>query len=151
LNLFDKNPTGRGTEETRKSKPQTYRWLNRVALGAVLYLLAQPLVFLKLGPFLPEWLTTCSSVRYFGRPCPLCGITRGLCALLHGRVGEASAYNILSLPVAALLGIELCYRLYASFGRLPERSPSFLARWDRRLHLALLAGFVAYSGWFYAH
>jgi len=118
-------------------------------LGIVLYFLAQPVFFLKLGPYLPEWFTTCGSIRFFGRPCPLCGVTRGIDSLLHGRISEAFSYNILSLPVLALLGLELMYRLYASFTSQSKSCVARLAKWDCRIHLAMLAGWIIYSVGFY--
>jgi len=71
-------------------------------------------------------------------------------ALLHGHIDEAVAYNALTMPVATLLAVELCYRIYASSTLLPDRHTALLARWDRRLHIALLAGYTVYSAWFYA-
>jgi hypothetical protein len=42
-----------------------------------------------------HWLT--------GRPCPLCGLTRALCALAKGRVAAALAFHALSPLVLAML------------------------------------------------
>ena len=114
----------------------------------VIYLLVQPLIMLKLSPWLPAWLTTCSSIRFFGRPCPLCGITRGIDALLHGRIEEAATCNMLSLPVLILLVMELFYRMFASFIPVPERVLPFIIRWDRRLHVALVAGYLVCMSWY---
>ena len=57
-----------------------------------------------------KWLT--------GHPCPLCGLTRGLCALAKGRWADAVHFNIFSpLVFAALVawwlkyGSELLHRM----------------------------------------
>jgi len=39
---------------------------------------------------------TCGFHWLTGLPCPLCGLTRGLCALAKGHWGQAVGYNALS-------------------------------------------------------
>ena len=67
-----------------------------------------------------HWLT--------GRPCPLCGLTRALCALAKGHFGQAIAFNALS-PLAFLM-----------LGSLLWDSP-----WRARLWAGGLADFALYG------
>ena len=57
------------------------------------------------GPAFPlcgfHWLT--------GRPCPLCGLTRGLLALARGQWGAAFHYNALS-PIGLAMLLSLYWR-----------------------------------------
>ena len=45
---------------------------------------------------------TCAMRRWFGMECPTCGMTRAFCALSHGQLAEAWAYNR-AAPVVYLL------------------------------------------------
>jgi len=46
-----------------------------------------------------------------GRPCPTCGSTRGVLAILHGHVGEAFAYNPMVFLIAVVAGLMLAMRV----------------------------------------
>ena len=67
-----------------------------------------------------HWLT--------GRPCPLCGLTRGLCALAKGHWSQAVHFNALT-PLGFLL-------LFSLFWNAP---------WRARLWTAGIAAFAAYG------
>lgn len=70
-----------------------------IALGAPILL--GVLALWKL-PAEPTW-TICGFANLTGLPCPGCGTTRGLSALLHGEVAQALRLNPLCVP--ALLGL----------------------------------------------
>ena len=44
----------------------------------------------------------CSFKSLTGLPCPGCGLTRGFCAISHGRLAEATAFNAFSIPLYGL-------------------------------------------------
>jgi hypothetical protein len=67
------------------------------------------------GGFYPP----CLLHRCTGLHCPGCGTTRGLHALLHGRVWAAVRYNpltVLALPFLALAFVNSAVRLYSRDG-----------------------------------
>jgi hypothetical protein len=57
------------------------------------------------------WMPGCFFKKTTGLDCPGCGMTRATYALLHGRVGEAFAFNpvgMVLLPLALVaLGLEV--------------------------------------------
>lgn len=91
-------------------------------------------VLLGLLPF-----STCVSQRLLGLPCPGCGMTRALVALLHGDLGASLRYHPVALPL--VLGVV---GFVAAALRLPHESP----RWPRVVGLATtLAGASLGSVW----
>jgi len=64
-------------------------------------------------------------------------------------VVEACAYNVLTVPVAALLAAELVYRVFASTVTFAPARADRIARYDMRFHVALLALYVVHSVVFY--
>ena len=57
--------------------------------------------------------TICPFVVFSGFPCPACGLTRGVCAILTGHWKMAAAYNITAfLWLAAGTHLVLLYALY---------------------------------------
>ncbi|MBN1557215.1 MAG: DUF2752 domain-containing protein [Lentisphaerae bacterium] len=138
--------------ETRDPKPQTrrYRAVSLAFLAFALYGAAQPLLLPLLHRVLPGALLTCASQRWFGRPCPLCGLTRGIGALLHGDPAAAHTWNPLSLPVAALLAAETLYRIAVLIATRRRDAPARLIRTDLRLHALLALAYLAYAAGFAA-
>ncbi len=76
------------------------RFLTALAAAAVL-----ALSFVWSPEALPK-VSLCYFNHWTGLPCPGCGLTRGFCALSHGRLGEAWALNPFSL-VFYLIAIAL--------------------------------------------
>ncbi len=71
----------------------------RVTLGCAAVLL----VALLYAPHAWSGPVLCPLHGVLGLPCPACGLTRALTALLHGDLVTALWWNALSFPVAALL------------------------------------------------
>jgi Protein of unknown function (DUF2752) len=78
-------------------------------------------------PAAPRW-RLCGFHWLTGRPCPLCGVTRGLCELAKGHWRAALHFNLLS-PLAFAM-------LFALFWTGPVRA---------RLWTLGLAAFAAYG------
>jgi hypothetical protein len=97
------------------------RWTGIAALLILLYFVSVPAdPRFRLCAF--HWLT--------GRPCPLCGLTRGLFALAKGHVREAVHFNALT-PLAFAM-------LFSLFWNRP---------WRPRLWTSGIAAFAAYGVW----
>lgn len=54
----------------------------------------------------------CPLLTLFGLPCPLCGMTRAICALARGQFVEAFQYHALSFPLAICLVAAVPVALY---------------------------------------
>jgi len=78
----------------------------------------------------PAGLPVCGFHWLTGLECPLCGLTRGLCALMKGRVAEAVGHNALT-PLALLMLLALFWR----------------GAWTGRLWSAGVAAFAMYGVW----
>jgi hypothetical protein len=134
----------------RSARPAStpYRTVNRLGIAFALYGLAQPLVLPLLHRVLPEGWLVCASVRLFGRPCPLCGLTRGAGALLRGDWQTAQAYNALTLPLLVLLVLEVVVRGAFLLVERRYRLPPAVMRADLTLHGLLAALYLAYAAGF---
>ncbi len=93
-------------------------------------------------------LPPCAFRAVTGCPCPTCGATRCVLALLHGRVAEALSWN--PLVFAGLVALVLLngYALAVLAGRLPRARLSLSAAEGRILRVAcalLLAANWAYE------
>jgi hypothetical protein len=76
--------------------------------------------WILLGRRLGLGTAECSFKRITGHPCPTCGSTRGVLALLHGRPLEALALNPLVFGTGALVLAAFLARL--ATGRAPTLS-----------------------------
>lgn len=116
--------------------------LRDAALCRFLAILPAPLILFQVLhlPGLP-----CLFHEMTGLPCPGCGMTRAIVALLHGDLAQAFTHHPLGVPVAAI------WLLLAVAGLLPTarrlRLADALAVWDRRLALStlLLAAFLIHG------
>ena len=92
----------------------------------------------------PRILTACRYRMLTGRPCPTCGLTRGMRAVQTGSLREANAWNPLALPLTALALLEVFYRfgiLVARRRKIPHRA---LLIGDAGIHLLLFVAVVLY-------
>lgn len=69
---------------------------------------------------LPEALTVCPLKLSTGVPCPTCGATRAVLALLRGQLGLAFRLHPLMPLVAATLALYVPYALVVSMAKLPR-------------------------------
>ena len=90
---------------------------NDIVLRAVTFLAAAGILAVSFV-WPPEALPRVS-LCYFhhatGLPCPGCGLTRGFCAVSHGRFGEAWALNPFSLALYFVAVALLLWPLVARF------------------------------------
>jgi hypothetical protein len=71
----------------------------------------------------------CAFHQITGLWCPGCGLTRGTYQLLHGHVGAALSYNVLTpLALAAIIVVWVGW-LRASWGAPPPHVPARTAHW----------------------
>lgn len=92
----------------------------------------------------PTVLTVCRYRVLTGRPCPICGLTRGMRAAQTGSLREANAWHPLALPLTALALLEVFFRLGILANRrriIPQRA---LLIGDAGIHLLLFAAVMLY-------
>ena len=80
-----------------------------------------------------DWLV-CPYRRLTGMPCPLCGLTRALCAIGHGQFRRAVELHAVSPLIFALFVWGLAASLAQMRGWLPPQPASL----QRRIFAALL-------------
>lgn len=125
------------------------RWPGRIGLPAILLLLWGALVLLSAlaERSLGSAFETCLFLRATGRPCPTCGSTRALFALLHGQGSLAFRWNPLAAVALPALALAVLVRL--GFGRClrVERD----AREGRLILVLGLGALAANWAWVLAH
>jgi hypothetical protein len=141
-----------GSDARADREAGEYRQINVAALAVACAGLVLPLLLAPLQRSAPRLLPRCASQAIFGRPCPMCGLTRALAALERGDAETARTLNPLALPVAALLAAEIGWRLAILLGgrRGPRLRAIVLV--DAVLHTALAGLYLGYcaaflSGW----
>ena len=126
-----------------------YRDTNRALLLVLLFALGWSFLSLWLSRALPLPFTACVSQVWLHRPCPLCGMTRGLWALLHGQWQRALTLNPFTILAAAGIVMELGYRVCGARSAQAARLVRF-RRLDAWLHATLALGYLLYTVVFYA-
>jgi hypothetical protein len=72
-------------------------------------------------PYCQTGPTLCIWKKLLGIPCPGCGLTRGVCFLVHGQWAEAIRFNPLSLLAAGILVSNTLYGVFGFFGNYQRR------------------------------
>lgn len=124
---------------------RSYWQLSWVVLALAVAFLLMPWVLIP-GTLrhVPRVLWICRYRVLTGRPCPTCGLTRGMRAAQTGSLREAKAWNPLALPLTALALLETLYRLgilAAGRDRMPRRA---LLIGDAGIHLVLFLAVMLY-------
>ena len=105
-------------------RPNDPQWHGTVLAGAIAILVAGLLVdvnadgalFLR-GLSSVPFPVICPLRRFFGIPCPTCGVTRSVVHLLQGRPSESFAAHRLGWLVLAAILFQLPYRTWCLTGR----------------------------------
>src|SRR4051794_25023290 len=99
---------------------------------------------LKIATHRQLGLPECNFVRWFGRPCPTCGMTTSFALLMHGEVGASLRANFAGTLLAVMLLAAVPWVLHTAFsGRWRW------VRWPERWVLggAILAAVVTIGRW----
>ena len=110
---IDSEPVARPATRLRgHHRTMLYVALAIVALALLLEVRADQRVAFS---FLPEYPLpeTCQSRSLLGVDCPGCGLTRSLVFLAHGRLRESAALHPLGWLMAAVIVLQIPYRLVA--------------------------------------
>jgi hypothetical protein len=123
--------------------------------GSVLLLLAAGTAWvLAAAPLharFPGLSTDCLLMRLARTPCPLCGLTSAVSALLRGHPRDALLYHPLVHVTLTLAALEAAYRAAIWLRLAPSRRLRRLSRLDALTHGALLALYLVYAAWFHLH
>jgi hypothetical protein len=124
--------------ESPRHRAARLPWIVLVGLAYLLLCLWNPLT--TPGPVL------CVARHAFAVPCPLCGATRGVALCLRGQPAEATRFNPLSPPLAAI-GL-MCIALW-SYEYVANREVEFVCRRPWRIVFTSLAYFSLFATWIY--
>jgi len=105
-----------------------------LALGTSASMGASGLAWLAAGLPLPR----CAFHALTGCPCPTCGATRCVLALMHGHVSQALGWNPLIFTGLAGMALVNLYAIAVLLGGLPRIRFSFTGREGRVLKWACL-------------
>ena len=87
-------------------------------------------------------LELCVFRMLLGLPCPGCGLTHAVIALLHGRLWDSLNYHLLALPLlTTITGAALCHLKFKMPGRI-HSAVVFLAGnrgWHKTFFICLCA------------
>lgn len=137
-----------GQLTNRDSGRRTYRIVNWVIFGLMLYLLALPLLSPLLEKCFPSVWGVCPYRELSGEPCPLCGMTRAVGAVLRGDFHRAVSLNPLSIFAVLFILSEVIFRVVLLCLNISRRSRPLLVRADIFAHVLLAGIFICYIGKF---
>ena len=83
------------------------------------------------------------------KPCPMCGLTRGIGSIVWGRFSEAFNYNILSFSFFSMFLLEIAFRLYVIFSRPGAEKLRTIKAYDAKTHIVLIALYLVYAAYFH--
>jgi hypothetical protein len=121
------------------------RWHWTVLAGAMAVLVvgllvdinANGAIFLRGLPSI-EFPAICPLRRFFGIPCPTCGMTRSVVHLVQGRPSASFAAHRLGWLVLAVILFQLPYRAWCLTGRRELSDRSHLTEFSLAAFLLLL-------------
>ena len=137
-----------GQSTNRNSGRRTYRIVNWVIFGLMLYLLALPFLSPPLEKCFPSVWGVCPYRELSGEPCPLCGMTRAVGAVLRGDFHRAVSLNPLSIFAVLFILSEVIFRVVLLCSNINRRSRPLLVRADIFAHVLLAGIFICYIGKF---
>lgn len=137
-----------GQSTNRDSGRRTYRIANWVIFGFMLYLLALPFLSPPLEKCFPSVWGVCPYRELRGEPCPLCGMTRAVGAVLRGDFHRAVSLNPLSIFAVLFILSEVIFRAVLLCLNINRRSRPLLVRADIFAHVLLAGIFICYIGKF---
>jgi hypothetical protein len=137
-----------GRSTIRDSGRRTYSIVNWVIFGFMFYLLALPFLSPILEKCFPSVWGVCPYRELVGEPCPLCGMTRAVGAVLRGDFRRAVSLNALSIFAVLVILSEVIFRAVLLGLNISRRFWSLLTRADIFAHLLLAGIFIYYIGKF---
>ncbi len=137
-----------GQLTNRGSGRRTYRIVNWVIFGLMLYLLSLPFLSPLFEKCFPRVSGVCLYREFSGHPCPLCGMTRAVGAVLRGDFHRAVLLNPLSILAVLFILSEVIFRAVLLCLHISRRFRSLLVRADVFAHLLLAGIFICYIGKF---
>ncbi|MHC4113210.1 MAG: DUF2752 domain-containing protein [Planctomycetota bacterium] len=114
----------------------------------MLYLLSLPFLSPLFEKCFPRVSGVCLYREFSGHSCPLCGMTRGVGAVLRGDFQRAVSLHPLSIFAVLFIFSEVIFRVVLLCLHLSRRSWSLLVRADVFVHLLLAGIFICYIGMF---
>ncbi len=126
-----------------------YRRLNLILLIALLALVPARLLVPWLRAHTGMLYPGCALEPLTGHRCPMCGLTTGLRHLITGRTQESPG-NPLTIPVAAVVMLEIVAPALLSYCTLSRHAVDISTRWDILQHAVLLIAYLAYCAAFFA-
>lgn len=130
-------------QSRNRSSWRTYRIINWVALGLVLYLLLLPFLSPLFEKCFPSVWGVCVYRELSGQPCPLCGMTRAVGTVLRGDFHRAASLNPLSIFAVLFILSEVIFRALLLRLHISRRFWSLLVNMDILAHV-LLVGFLVF-------
>lgn len=132
----------------RSSGWAEYNIVNWVIFGLMLYLLSLPFLSPLFEKCFPGLSGVCVYREFSGHPCPLCGMTRAVGAVLRGDFHRAVLLNPMSIFAVLFIFSEVIFRAVLLCLHISRRSLSLLVRADVFTHLLLACLFICYVGQF---
>ena len=128
---------------------RAYRRSNIAALTISILAITLPAIILPIRLATPHLLPVCYSITILGRPCPMCGLTRGIGSIIWGRFSKAIDFNLLSYAFFTIFLLEIVFRSYLLVAKPDSDRLSTIKAYDIRTHLCLFALYLLYAVYFH--